>query len=279
MQPFVLRLSLSVVALVCASGAFATSIPSTLLGVPRTVRVSLDSGDGANLISVPGQSSGGSFAAQIPSGATNQPFPYAIWCVDSQNQVSNNQSYNASIISLASISANSNIVRYGNVTGSGWTLNLGSGFDNATTRYRMAAALIQQYKPIPPDPLNNLDNAAIQLAIWQIMDTNPPAIASNNNTSSVAGAPGSGTVIGVNAAATTWVNWAKNNMVALNAKWAVISGALNGGSTGFTSPAVQTFLVQFTGEDLTVPEPGFYAVLSIGLVALFSIARRRRLTV
>lgn len=215
---------------------------------------------------VTGTGNGGSFRfnqitnpAPYPTGGNTTAAEVDIWCVDSQNNAAGN--YNASIFSLANIAANSNLVRYSTAL---FARNLSGSYD-ATTRYRMAAALIEKYSLSDEMPDgNNSTNKAIQRAIWSIMDTD----TINNNLMGQ-----DATAIG---ATNTEIEWAKANLVSLDAKWAVISGQLTGDGTGFSNlSATQTFLVKFTGNDLTVPEPGFYGALAVGLSALLFFKRQR----
>ena len=215
---------------------------------------------------------GGSFRATVYTGPVETGTATSdvdIWCVDSQfNSINSN--YNASIVALSAIPSNSNVVRYGSIGTTGWGYDNPGGVTNDTAqmRYIMAAALIQQYDPSQNMPDNDLRDKAIQRAIWQL--------TANPNTSSFTIGDISSGVIGGSG---TWLDYAASqiNNVNLNG-WAVISGGLNGAATGFSgSPNVQTFIVRLTGgNNLNLPEPGFYGVLAIGLTGLFTVVSRRR---
>lgn len=212
---------------------------------------------------------GGSFTENIGTGA-NQVSNANIWCVDSQLDVTRNESYTASIVSLKTPAAsfdNGNLVRYGNVTT--WTNSLGGyglSSTDALTRYRLASILLDQYVATPDQPANNAQNKSIQNAIWELTENGSNAL----NLSSVSIATN------VPAGYTDWIAYASHVLNQGNFNyggWAVVSGGYDTTNNTLFAPgkgvAVQTFLVQVT------PEPSFYGILLLGLAGLFIAAYRR----
>jgi hypothetical protein len=214
---------------------------------------------------------GGAFSEQIgPINAT-------IWCVDSQLDVTNGETYNAYVESLnAPVAAFDDViddyVRYGaiNTVGGagGWSYSL-SGYgvanpNSAQTRYELAAILISQYIPNDGMPSNSAQNQSIQDAIWHLTE--------NSVTGNLTDAINVGVPVGYS----DWIAYAASLLPtepnSFFSQWAVVSGGYNN-ATGqlLTGPgAVQTFLVQVT------PEPRFYGVLLVGLLSLCGIIYRRR---
>lgn len=220
---------------------------------------------------------GGAFTANI--GTINNA---TIWCVDSQLDVSQGQNYTAYIERIQPPSPNPNFndgnnVRYGSIATSNtsstphWVFDL-SGYalsnpDQALTRYELAAILISQYQPNDGAPLNNSTNQSIQDAIWHLTE-NTSFTQPNLNGPINVNAPAGG----------DWISYAVsilNSNTFDFSQWAVVSGGYDPVSNSLytdSTHAVQTFLVQVT------PEPRFYGVLLVGLLALVAIVFRRRQT-
>lgn len=286
---------------VATSAAFAASVPITpsqeglqnvqATGFPNEICPA----DVASL------GCGGAFQETI--GSVNNA---TIWCVDSQLDVTQSESYIANVESLATPAAtfdNSNTVRYGGIDSSGsggWIYSL-SGYtlpsadpaNDALTRYELAAILISQYVPSDGDPLNNTENQSIQDAIWHLTE--------NGSVGTQADLTGAINV-DVPAGYSDWIAYAAailnaNPNYAWN-QWAVVSGGYGGGgcsstlvSTPGDTPAqlgctlaagtpVQTFLVQVNGTgggfQSPTPEPRFYGVLLVGMLGLYGMASRLR---
>jgi hypothetical protein len=115
-------------------------------------------------------------------------------------------------------------------------------------------------------PANSARDQAIQRAIWEIMENNkytssPPSLTGDISS----GAP----------SGSDWIQWAIANVSHTDfTKWAVVSGAYQSYNGNWQldlkdTTRVQTFLVE------VVPEPGFYGLLALGVVALGYKIRRR----
>ena len=233
---------------------------------------------------------GGGFAATVWQGTAQTGTSYAttMWCVDSQLFFSSGNSGLANITllsSLPSADARYSTINDSNTTANGsfgsgpnafyrrvdsdgdasWTNSLGAGFDSATVRFQMAAWLVQHYTPFPsgPAPAGDPQDAAIQRAIWAIMhNTTPGADWAGYDQMDTNATQANG--------ATYWVNLAKTsyNDGSVNlTKWAVVSWLVDVNGVLIADDR-QTFLVQ------VAPEPGFYAILGIGLAVLFGVNRR-----
>lgn len=270
----------------------AAPLPVELTGAPPNMIKLSTSGPGA----FPLNNGGGGFAGTVWKGTTQTGQSYAttMWCVDSQLFFSSGNSGLANITLLSNlpssdaryssindsnVMANPNFQQSGQATqfysvkdtdsDAGWTNSLGGGvFNAATVRFQMAAWLVQKYTPFPagPAPANDPVDAAIQRAIWAIMHNTTPgadgygsyAIDANNSN------PDRG--------AAYWLNLAKasyNDGSVNLTKWAVVSWLVDINGV-LVADDRQTFLVQIT------PEPGFYAVLGIGLALLVGVNRRRQ---
>ena len=222
---------------------------------------------------------GGAFTENIGGGSSKVVLNATIWCVDSQLDVTNDESYTASIVSLNTPAAsfdNKNTVRYGDVKGSTWAnslipygLSTSSTIDttDALVRYRLAAILINQYAPMSNTPANNAENQSIQRAIWRLTDN-----------TSVPGTPDLSGPININVpkGSSDWIAYAANVLThgTFNfGQWAVVSGGFNGVTLdvpGGAGTPVQTFLVEVT------PEPNFYLLLIISVAGMLTIAVGRR---
>jgi hypothetical protein len=221
---------------------------------------------------------GGAFQENIGSVANA-----TIWCVDSQLDASQNQSYIANVVSLATPAASfdqANNVRYGGISTSGspgWLYDLSSyGVSNpnfALTRYELAAILISQFEPSSDTPSDNQRNQSIQDAIWHLTENG-----------SVAAQPNLSGTISFGLPSGDWIGYAANILNTGNFdfhQWAVVSGGYQctdpsapslGTCTmsGADGNGVQTFLVTVT------PEPRLNGVLLIGLLTLGGIVFRSK---
>jgi hypothetical protein len=195
-----------------------------------------------------------------------------MWCIDSQLFFHSGDQGLANITLLNKLPTAE--ARYGQINSSSgpdphWTNSFGPAYDPALVRFQMAAWLVQQYVPFPsgPTPSADLQDLAIQRAIWAIM----------HNTTSTADWAGY-SAIDSNATpengAAHWVDKAKavygDGSIDLTVdltRWAVVTWVVNLDGTLHADDR-QTFLVQVT------PEPGFYAILGFGLGALFLLKRR-----
>lgn len=220
---------------------------------------------------------GGAFTANI--GTINNA---TIWCVDSQLDVTQGENYTAYVERIQPPSPNPNFndgnnVRYGSITSSNinttphWLYDLSTygvnNPDQALTRYELAAILISQYQPKDDMPGNTSTNQSIQDAIWHLTENSSVSTQPNLNGPINTGVP----------SGSDWIAYAVSVLRGGTfdfSQWAVVSGGYDPThNTLYTdSRAVQTFLVQVT------PEPRFYGVLLVGLLALVAIVYRRRQT-
>lgn len=255
---------------VCAGIAIADpqALPANILngnGALINTAVSVPSGNPTYPISF-SFGSGGGFSATIDGYST------VMWCVDAEEDISPPTDYSADLVQVSQIAANSNDVRYGNVTN--WQNN-GPAPDytnyTAEQRYEMAAYLIDTYySPLPngPNPSNTLQSRSVQTAIWELLwnDTSSDGL-SYSQVSGDGSSPG------------TYVT-AAENFVAANPNssifddYAVVSGGLTYGG-GLKSPGVQTYLVQLTSPS-PVPEPASVILFASLLIAVFALRRRAR---
>jgi hypothetical protein len=280
-----------------ASGAYAADVPIT---PSQEGFQNVEATGFPNLIcpaDVASLGCGGAFQENIASGL-NQVQNATIWCVDSQLDVTQSESYVANVQSLATTPASTfdqtNTVRYGGITSSGsggWIYSLsgysalsGDSPDNALTRYELAAILISQYIPSDGAPANNAENQSIQDAIWHLTENGSVSTQPNLTGAINVDAPGSGDWI---AYAASILNGGGFNF----SQWAVVSGGYNcpGGTLTLANctldapssgGAVQTFLVQVTtgtgGGGNPTPEPRFDSMLLVGMLGLFGIVCRFR---
>ena len=119
-------------------------------------------------------------------------------------------------------------------------------------KYQQAAWLYSQFQPTPP--LTNSVNAAINWAIWDIMDTDAPTYNAGNPTS--------------NTSSVYWLNLAAaQNLSNFNFSDFVIYTPANGW------PSADGMPQEYIGE---VPEPGTMVLLLTGLLGLCCAAWKRR---
>lgn len=254
----------------------ALAIASVAFGGPAPLSNPSDLGLARNLVmgGTPSGSSqlgvgGGEFLGTVNSDST------LFWCVDDQESFAPGDTGLGNVTLLQNVASQASFVKYGNVTNAGsphWT-NTSDTFDSvalpsdATSRYDMAAYLVTQYDGFVANEVgavvsNTAKNLAIQQAIWAL-----------TNNSSLSG--GFTAISGNDANNTTdqyWVHQALANYSSVNqGAWAVVSWATD--ATGKLSTAnKQTFLVQVTAT----PEPRFYGLLTLGLLAACFFVRRRR---
>ncbi|PWU03835.1 MAG: hypothetical protein C5B51_18095 [Terriglobia bacterium] len=271
-------------ALTLAAAAFGAPapLPTNLLGVQTINNIQLP-----NPICISGEC-GGAFQAGV-GGAS----PLAtLWCVDSQEFVSLGQTYTANIVLLSDSTkmGDGTQVRYGNVTGNAgntsqtdaspgnWDFDIHDAFNSyntALSRYTLAAFLISQYTPTPQGPADTAQNEAIQRAVWRIMSNTNAHLAAQINTGLNLGGGDISTGVPANG---NWVAYAEAqlhanpNLINLNG-WAVVSGAYANGNLLNGANAIQTYLVQVA---VPVPEPGFFALLALGVAGVVTKARRRK---
>lgn len=214
---------------------------------------------------------GGEFAGTVNGAST------LFWCVDDQEEFYFGDSGYGNVIQLQNVAADSNYVRYGNVTNGGtpgWT-NTTDTVDSvplpgdATDRFAMAAYLVSQYNGFTGSESGAVvQNTPVDLAIQE-------AIWSLTNNSSLSG--GFSAITGNDSDDTTdqyWIHQALLNYASINlADWAVVSWTTDSvGNLSWTSNK-QTFLVQVA----PTPEPRFYGFLIAAMAGLVFFARRRQL--
>ena len=212
---------------------------------------------------------GGEFAGSVNGDST------LFWCIDDQEEFYYGDTGFGNVTLLQNVAAQSNYVKYGNVTNGGtpgWT-NTSDAFDSAglpndaATRFAMAAYLITQYNGFVGSEAgaivaNTTEDLAIQHAIW--------SLTANN---SLAGA--FSTISGNDADNTTdqyWIHQALLNYAGVDtSKWAVVSWTTDSQGNLDSRANKQTFLVQVAAT----PEPRFYGMLMLGIMGLCLVARRR----
>jgi hypothetical protein len=214
---------------------------------------------------------GGEFQGTVNGAST------LFWCVDDQEEFYFGDSGYGNVIQLQNVAADSNYVRYGNVTNGGtpgWT-NTSDTPDStplpsdATDRFAMAAYLVSQYNGFVGSESgavvqNTSTDLAIQEAIWTL-----------TNNSSLSG--GFSAITGNDSDNTTdqyWIHQALLNYASVNlADWAVVSWTTDSVGNLSWQSNKQTFLVQVA----PTPEPRFYGFLIVAMAGLFFFARRRQL--
>jgi len=252
-----------------ASAALAAPVPVSSLGWGQSVTVNTN--PLTYPVTINGVGIGGGFSGDIAGRQT------IFWCVDSQLDVSwGSNVYKANVTPLTGLNQGSwdGSARYEDVTGTGsngWYYDLGTSFNNAEARYRMAAWLVSQYLQFPagPTPDPNPTNQAIQAAIWKVM--------LNKTLSYDADVLGLPVTAGSPSGSSDWIDAAKTFVSSryddpFFNNWAIVSGGVvpQGNAWVFDSNhKYQTFLVQ------TTPEPGFYGLLALALAGLFLAYTKR----
>jgi hypothetical protein len=248
-----------------AAVAFADPAPisTSNLGLAQSLVVS-DTPAGSSQLGV----GAGEFAGTINGAST------LFWCVDDQEEFYLGDSGYGNVIQLQNVAADSNYVRYGNVTNGGtpgWTNTTDTPDStplpgSATNRFAMAAYLVSQYNGFVASESgavvqNTSTDLAIQEAIWSL-----------TNNSSLSG--GFSAITGNDSDNTTdqyWIHQALLNYASVNlADWAVVSWTTDSiGNLSWQSNK-QTFLVQVA----PTPEPRFYGFLIVAMAGLCFFARR-----
>jgi len=251
-----------------AAVAFADPAPisTSNLGLAQSLVVS-DTPAGSSQLGV----GAGEFAGTINGAST------LFWCVDDQEEFYLGDSGYGNVIQLQNVAADSNYVRYGNVTNGGtpgWTNTTDTPDStplpgSATNRFAMAAYLVSQYNGFVASESgavvqNTSTDLAIQEAIWSL-----------TNNSSLSG--GFSAITGNDSDNTTdqyWIHQALLNYASVNlADWAVVSWTTDSVGNLSWQSNKQTFLVQVA----PTPEPRFYGFLIVAMAGLFFFARRRQL--
>lgn len=146
----------------------------------------------------------------------------------------------------------------------------------ALFRYKMAAWLVMQYTDLY-NPSNSFQNKAVQLAIWNTMNTSydtdaPPSMNTSSSCNQNTSVSCKAYALYKQAALYVQDNFTSS----VWDRWAVVSAwTSKNGDQEFVKnkgDKVQTFLVEIT----PVPEPGFFAALGIGTIGLLAVAHRRR---
>lgn len=221
---------------------------------------------------------GGGFAATVDGYST------IVWCVDSEEDISIPTSYQADLVRLSTVAANSNDVQYGNVTGSAWDLPW-SGYNSALFRYEAAAYLVGQYEGFPKGPSSNdLTDQELQTAAWELIYNNSVTAGYGITFSQIqtGGSTFSGSTL------TTFENQVSSDIAnaencVLNRStcpsfnpdtWGVLSGPVDSSGNLNQHPGNQTYLVQLA----PVPEPSSVGLFA-GVLLICGLLLRRRLLV
>jgi hypothetical protein len=185
-----------------------------------------------------------------------------LMCIDFQNDTFIPSTVYSANFSSITDGSDISLTRFGGATDPvGWTFNIstfnytgGSVSPDALGRYQMVAYLTSLYNS------PGADNDAIQSAIWQIMESNPPSTG-------VFIVPGSSTFLSTAAEwlATTSAS-AKN---ALLSQFRVVTNLPPLSVSGAYPNQIQEFLTTVT------PEPAFFGVLLFGMGWLFIAARKK----
>jgi hypothetical protein len=270
--------------LVGASLAYANSpLPVSYVGLDTLY---MGGGFESSGVACFGAGCGGEFSGTITGSNLNSPAVLAnFWCVDSQEDFSWGDGGYADVVQLSDIATYSQYVRYTSVvngTGPGPYWTDGSLPSSAVVRYEMAAWLVSQYPGVGSNPGNPvITNGTLaddtQEAIWDIMNNGSAGIDAPYSASNEVDPNG------VNALIAS----ALSNYPAFAASqgndWAVVSWDSTSLDGTLTAPNHQTFLVDLVPGSpnpntnySSLPEPGFYGVLTLGLGGLIFAVRRRQ---
>lgn len=231
------------VLLVAVSSLSATPLPVSVLGTDKTVEIADHS------LAV---LTGGGFLGQLDGIDTY------FWCSDWENSVGVPDSYQADVVALGNWTDGKNSqVQKG--TNTNWSLNLPDL--TPLQRYQVAAYLLSQMQTY--QNLSQQNGAVLtadqnlQESIWKVLNLGAPSASSPT--------PSDTTVL--DAA----INYVIAHPTYGYGSWAVVSGVSNNGALSDTRK--QTFLVPI--EFTSVPEPGTYALIGLGLTALALVHKKR----
>jgi MYXO-CTERM domain-containing protein len=225
---------------------------------------------------------GGGYLGTVTDSVTNRSTTQLLFCNDFSNDISVPSGQIAVYISQLTGGSDITKTRFGNVSGNfraidvsltttqatALSTNTETGLNGATAlqRYQMAAYLVTQYAFLGDHPAANSvhsDNVSrgIQEAIWTLLDANGETFAPPLE-SVQAGQTGNVTTY-----LTAAANWLQSGDRSFLNQFSVVTDA----SMHSLNTGVQELLLY-----TPVPEPGYDALLGLGLLGLGWTARRRR---
>ena len=226
---------------------------------------------------------GGGYLGTVTDSVTNRSTTQLLFCNDFSNDISIPSGQIAVYISQLTIGSDITKARFGNISVGNFRLidvsltNTQASALSANTetvlngaaaleRYQMAAYLVTQYSFLGDHPASNSvhsDSASrgIQQAIWTLLDANGELFTP----------PSESLQAGQTGAVTTYLtaaaNWLQNGDRSFLNQFSIVTDA----SMRSLNTGVQELLLY-----TAVPEPGYGALLALGLLGLGWTARRRR---